>query len=356
MTAPTFVILPALEVFAPDAAGAISLVVRRFALALPGTTIIGRPRPATFPNIPYLQAANPWQTIKIIARHRPAAIEVHQQPRLATALALLFPRSRVLLVIHNDPACMRGLRHAWERRLATTALHRIIFVSHDLRRRFAADAPAKIAVLPNPLTLAELPPAGTPGPVILFAGRMTIDKAPDIFIAACAAALPNLPGWSAQMIGGDRFGPDSPETPYVATIRAAAAAAGIGFAGPRPHTDVLAAMARAAIVVVPSRWAEPFGLTALEAIASGAALIASNTGGLPEVGGDAALYVPPGDVAALAAAITALATNTAQRETLAAAGRRRAHLFDTQILAPRLARLRAPGDGLDNDPEGATHA
>jgi len=118
---------------------------------------------------------------------------------------------------------------------------------------------------------------------------------------------------------------------------------------------VTAAMAAAAIVVVPSRWAEPFGLTALEAMASGAALIAAETGGLPEVAGDAALYVPPGDAAALAAAITALATDAPRRAGLAAAGRARAALFDTQILAPRLARLRAPGICLDEGIEGANH-
>ncbi len=352
----TLVILPAREVFSPDAAGAISLVVRRFALALPGTVVIGRPRPAVFADVSYVPAAGWWDMLRAIAKRRPAVVEVHQQPRLAVAIALLFRRVRVLLVLHNDPKPMRGLRWAWERRLALTALHRIVFVSSYLRARFAGAAPGKVAVLPNPLTLSELPPAGARGRTILFAGRMTIDKAPDVFVEACAAALPRLEGWGAEMIGGDRFGPDSPETGFVARIRAAAGTAGIGFAGPRPHGEVLAAMAQAAIVVVPSRWAEPFGLTALEAMASGAALIAAETGGLPEVAGDAALYVPPDDAAALTAAIVALATDEQRRAALAASGRARAALFDTQILAPRLARLRAPGPCLDEDIEGATNA
>jgi glycosyltransferase involved in cell wall biosynthesis len=351
----TLVILPGREVFSPAAAGAISLVVRRFALALPGTVVVGLPRAATFDDVPYRAVRGWWGLLRLVAAARPEVVEVHQQPRLAVALALLFRRVRVVLVLHNDPKPMRGLRWGWERRLALGALHRIVFVSRYLRDRFTGDAPGKLAVLPNPLTLAELPPAGARENLILFAGRMTTDKAPDMFVAACAAALPGLPGWRAAMIGGDRFGPDSPETGFVAQIRAAAASAGIGFAGPRPHAEVLAAMAHAAIVVVPSRWAEPFGLTALEAMASGAALIAAETGGLPEVAGDAALYVPPGDAAALAAAITALATDQARRTALAAAGQARAALFDTQILAPRLARLRGPGICLDEGIEGANH-
>ena len=52
-------------------------------------------------------------------------------------------------------------------------------------------------------------------------------------------------------------------------------------------------MARAAIVVVPSRWSEPFGLTALEALACGAALLCSPRGGLPEVYGQAAQRIDP---------------------------------------------------------------
>ena len=90
--------------------------------------------------------------------------------------------------------------------------------------------------------------------------------------------------------------------------------------GYRPHADVLAAMARAAIVVVPSRWQEPFGLTALEAMACGAALVCSPRGGLPEVGGDAALYADPDDPPAVAEAIVALARET-RRATVAGRGR-----------------------------------
>ena len=81
-------------------------------------------------------------------------------------------------------------------------------------------------------------------------------------------------------------------------------------------------MARAAIVVVPSRWQEPFGLVALEALASGAALICADRGGLREVAGDAAVYVDPDDPAALAAAIRALAADAARRAALGQAGRR----------------------------------
>jgi glycosyltransferase involved in cell wall biosynthesis len=336
------IILPKREDFSPESAGAISLVVRRFCEAWPDTVVMGTKRETTFPGIAYAPVNRAASIIAAILRARPEVIEVHQQPRLAVLLATIFPTKRVLLFLHNDPLDMRGLKHAWSRRWVAHRLHRVVCVSSYLAQRFGPGA----VVLPNPLTLTALPPRSAPrSQLILYAGRLTAGKGADVFVTACAQVLPTLPGWQAVMIGGDRFGPTSPETPFVTSTRAAAAAAGVVFLGPQPHHEVLAAMARAAIVVVPSRWAEPFGLTALEAMASGGALITTGQGGLPEVAGDAALYVPAGDAAALATAIRHLGKNTATREALATAGLARAAAFDTSVVAARLEGLRRSGGG-----------
>ena len=62
-------------------------------------------------------------------------------------------------------------------------------------------------------------------------------------------------------------------------------------------------MRRAACIVVPSFWQEPYGLVAAEGVALGRPVVAFATGGLPEACGGRATLVPPGDVAALAAAL-----------------------------------------------------
>ncbi len=335
-------VLPERENFAPHAAGAISLVVRRLCGITPGAVVLGAPRAQTFAGIAYQPVRGFAAMWRAIRRLRPAVVEVHQQPRLAMMLALALPGTSISLFIHNDPLTMRGLKTRFGRALALRLLHRVVCVSDFLAARYRTGlAGAGPAVLPNPLSAAELPPRVEPRRrMVLFAGRITADKAPDVFIEACAQALPLLPGWTARMIGGDRFGPDSPETDYVQTMRAAAAIAGVTFDGPRPHADVLAAMAQAAIVVVPSRWAEPFGLTALEALASGAALITSGQGGLREVAGEAAMFVPPGDAAATAAAILRLAGDDAVRAALASAGLAQAARFETEAIVPRLQTLR----------------
>jgi glycosyltransferase involved in cell wall biosynthesis len=244
----------------------------------------------------------------------------------------------VCLFLHNDPRGMRGARSAVERGRLVGALAGVVTVSGYLRGRLleGVAAPARaVAVLPNCLDLGAVPAAAKED-LILFAGRVVADKGADSFVAACGLALPGLPGWRAAMIGADRFGADSPETAWIASLRPKAAASGVVMEGYRPHAEVLAAMARAAIVVVPSRWEEPFGLTALEAMACGAALVASDRGGLREVYGEAAVVIDPEDPAGMAAVLVALARDPARRAALAAAGRARAAGFDA---APTLARL-----------------
>ncbi len=81
-------------------------------------------------------------------------------------------------------------------------------------------------------------------------------------------------------------------------------------------------LASAEIAVVPSLY-EGFSLPAVEHMASGTPLVVSRTGALPEVVGDAAIQVPPGDAEALAAALRALHDSPQQRERLGEAAWRR---------------------------------
>jgi glycosyltransferase involved in cell wall biosynthesis len=83
-------------------------------------------------------------------------------------------------------------------------------------------------------------------------------------------------------------------------------------------TDLAELAASAEIAVVPSLY-EGFSLPAVEHMASGTPLVASRTGALPEVTGDAALLVEPGNPEALAAALRDLLDSPAERARLGAA-------------------------------------
>jgi glycosyltransferase involved in cell wall biosynthesis len=75
--------------------------------------------------------------------------------------------------------------------------------------------------------------------------------------------------------------------------------------------DLLAALYRGCtLLAFPSRY-EGFGLPVIEAMSYGAPVVASDASSVPEAGGDAAYYVPPGDEAQLAAAILRVAGDTA---------------------------------------------
>ncbi len=83
--------------------------------------------------------------------------------------------------------------------------------------------------------------------------------------------------------------------------------------------DVADLMAAADVCVLPSIW-EARSLTAQEALRSGTPLVATRVGGIPELVGDGAELVPPGDAEALAAAVTAVLTDPDLARRLRAAG------------------------------------
>lgn len=345
------IVLPPREMFSPSATGAVGLLVRLVA-KMGDAVVYGMKAADPFADVPYqpvklallpLRQARRYAAGLVTALRRAPCdlIEVHNRPDIALHLARRFPKIPVVLFLHNDPQGMRGARTAAERAHLLRTLAAVAPVSAYLRSRLldGIASPPAVEVFANFIDLSVMP-APAPEPRILFAGRVVADKGADSFVAACALALPQLPGWRADMVGADRFGANSPETPFLRTLRPKAAAAGVTMLGWRPHAEVLAAMATSAIVVVPSRWPEPFGLTALEAMACGAALLCAPRGGLVEVMGDAAVPIDPENPADMAAAIVALAQDDARRAAVSAAGLARARLFSAEGAATHLAALR----------------
>ncbi len=354
------IILPHKEGFGPGRAGAVSMVVRRIAAASRSPVlVIGPDTPGPrftgidFRAVPVRRfPSQVWSyalgVAALLARLPPGPIELHNKPELALFLSYLFPARPITLFLHNDPRAMRTARSPAQRRRLLARMAHVVCVSAHLRAALLDGIdhpPADPLVIANAIDPAELPALTPPearAKLILFAGRVVPQKAPDAFVAACARALPALPGWRAAIIGGDGFTAHGRETGFIAALRPRAAAAGVELRGYLPHDQVLAALAEAAIAVVPSRWEEPFGLAALEAMACGAALACSMRGGLAEVAGDAALIFDPDDIDEAAATLVRLAGDATLRARLAEAGRARvaAH-FSLPAMIDRLEALRA---------------
>ena len=343
----TAIVLPPKEGFSAGAVGAIGLLVHRLVRAGAEGVVLGRDCAAPFadvrfepvrPGLGFSRAGRYAAGVAAAVRRlRPGLVEVHNWPEVA--LRLVRTGVPVTLILNNDPQGMRGAKTAAERTVLLGRLAGVACASEWLRGRMLEGVPGTVAVLHNCIDVPP-PPSLVRERLILFAGRMVADKGADVFVAACAQALPGLPGWRAEMIGADRFSADSPETPFLRALRPAAAAAGIVLRGHQPNDVVLEAMGRAAIVAVPSRWAEPFGLVALEAMAAGAALVASPRGGLQEVGGEAAVYADPDRVGDWVGAFRALAGDDGLRGRVAAAGRARAEGFGADAAAERLLEWR----------------
>jgi glycosyltransferase involved in cell wall biosynthesis len=122
------------------------------------------------------------------------------------------------------------------------------------------------------------------------------------------------------------------------TDRAALTRPGVllpGFISPQ---DLPALYAGATALVCPSL-TEGFGLPVLEAMACGAPVVCARAGSLPEVAGDAALYVDPLDIGSIRAGMEQIIQDADLRATLSARGLDRAKLFDSRHTTARLVDL-----------------
>ena len=134
------------------------------------------------------------------------------------------------------------------------------------------------------------------------AGRVRHQKGTDLFVDALIALLPRYPDWHGMAVG--RVTPEHRD--FADDLRRRIAAAGledrIRLAGELP--EVTSWYRGLSVYVAPSR-NEGFGLTPLEAMASGAPAIASDAGAYPElvVEGVTGHVVPAGDLEAFKAAI-----------------------------------------------------
>jgi alpha-1,3-rhamnosyl/mannosyltransferase len=108
-----------------------------------------------------------------------------------------------------------------------------------------------------------------------------------------------------------------------------------GFIAPE---DLPLLYAGATALVCPSL-AEGFGLPVLEAMACGTPVVCARAGALPEVAGDAALYVDPTDVGSIAAGLGTILEDEPLRRELASRGLARARLFEARKTTARLVDL-----------------
>jgi glycogen(starch) synthase len=165
---------------------------------------------------------------------------------------------------------------------------------------------------------------------LVFLGRLVSDKGVDLLLRALEEIRQEGHTPTLTIIG---TGPE--EGALKALTHELNLQEQVEFAGAKSGEELARLLNQHRIMVVPSRWAEPFGLVALEGIACGCAVIGSEEGGLKEAMGPCGITFKNGDQGSLAAALKRLLRDGALEESLRQAGP--AHL--SRFKAKEVARV-----------------
>lgn len=281
------------------------------------------------------------RTRRWLAAHDFDVLHVHEPTTPSvSALALLDARGPVVATFHTSTERSRVLaafgpvaRPLLERvtaRIAVSATARRVQVEH-----LGGDA----TEIPNGVDVArfahgpalDLPPAVRVG----YVGRFDEPrKGMPVLLAALRRVVAERPDVRLLVVGrgdGDR-------------LRRAAGpglAGRIDLLGPVDEATKAAALRSVAVFCAPHRGGESFGMVLTEAMAAGAPVLAADLESFRAVldDGRAGALFPPGDDAALAAALTRLLDDGTARARFAAAGRDRAQRYDWPVVASDVLRV-----------------
>ena len=208
--------------------------------------------------------------IKQINKKKFDLIEVHNRPLILSNL-IKKVQNRFIFYFHNDPLSMNGSKSIKDRLFILKNVEKIVFVSQWVKDRFFLDLDLKLSakteiVYPS----VNIQKAKRKYKYITFVGRLNHSKGYDIFQESIQKILDEFPDWKSLSVGDE-----DRRSIYVNHNQHKE----LGFLSHKKTLDILS---KSEIAVVPSRWEEPFGRTALEASSNGCATIITNKGGLTE--------------------------------------------------------------------------
>ncbi|TDA69646.1 MAG: glycosyltransferase family 1 protein [Clostridia bacterium] len=315
---------------------------------------------------------NPWQDRKAVARIREIAVRegtglVHSHGLKADLLASLATRTgtiKHIATVHTFPVRRAGLTGFASRFLTRYVSGRVghyIAVSQalaaELTGRYGVD-PEKVSVVPNGLAREKLedysrqklvrPDPAMDGPVIGSVGRLVLEKGMEDFIRAARLLRGEFPQARFWIVG---------DGPLRARLQALVSRLGLeGKVSLLGYQAEVAPWLAAMDVFVTCPVSEGFSLVTLEAMASGKPVVATATGGLPELirSGVNGLLVPVRDPAALARAVSLLLRRPDVASELAVKARQHvcqrytaeSMAKQTQAVYERVLRQDSSGGGL----------
>ena len=269
---------------------------------------------------PFLVGAMLLASWREVRRRRAAVVNPHWiLPAGLIALVLrILCRVPYVVTIHGaDAYTLRHGAGAWLKRRVLRSAAAVLPVSGDIARTLDIEGARVLRMGVGTAAVRAAVGERRPEPgLLVYIGRLAEKKGVDVLLDAVAA----LGGARLEILGD---GPDR------AALEAKVAQLGLDervrFRGRQPSSEVLDALARAQLVVIPSRVGgdgdmEGTPVVLCEAMAAGVPVVASDLGGLGEcvIDGETGLLVAPGDAAALTVVLEKALTGAVD---LAAIGR-----------------------------------
>ena len=212
-------------------------------------------------------------------------------------------------------AIMMAQHHLWRRNM--DAFDALVTTSRVMKERLEAEGVGPCRIIPNGCSERQpRPPLGNE-PRLAYAGRLSAEKGVDTLVHAFKRVSEKVPRLRLGIVG---------DGPQRADLQELVGRLGIGdkvdFSGALGVEEMECRLDSAWIQAIPSKWDEPFGMVAIEAMMRGTAVVASDGGGLRDiVRKGTGVLVPPGDDTAWSKVLRELLTNRERCEAMGAAGR-----------------------------------
>jgi glycosyltransferase involved in cell wall biosynthesis len=285
------ILLPYKENFSPEYPGAVSLFINDTSriskykknIKVYGSTDYKKIFNINYVNINLARRVLSSQSKEYISKYieyekkeKSDIIEIHNRPNYLRFIEKKLNKRNYTLFFHNDPLSMEGSKSIEERKFLLKQCYRIIFNSNWSKKRFLENLDNKFINSEKLLVFFQSAQKGKKNIIpdknkwITFVGKLNKAKGYDIFGKAILNVLKKNPEWRAKIVGDEKREKIEFNHPNIDKL---------GFI---QHSRVIELFKKSSIVVVSSRWEEPFGRTSLEAAANGCAVIISDRGGLPE--------------------------------------------------------------------------
>lgn len=253
-------------------------------------------------------------------------LHVHEPLMPAASLAALRAGPPVVATFHADPSRLARRAYTLGRRQVRRLLGRKVKAVTAVSETAASALPDNLdlTIIPNGVDTSAMRIHVNRDPrLVVFLGRDEPRKGLDVLLDAWEAVLEGVPDAHMTIMGSDR------------------GIEGIAWLDEVDDATKIRTLNRAAVYVAPNTGGESFGIVLVEAMAAGAAVVASDLPAFRNVGGDAVRYFRTKDSDDLANAVVSVLTDNPARDAMASRGIERAQEFDWSTVTARYREVYA---------------